>query len=400
MVIPAYREDPGFLDALRAGGDDNSLLVILVLNRPDSDADRSANTRLRQALQALPATPRGDDLYRLGDAGSLLLYDAEARGGPLPADQGVGLARKIGCDIAWLWAHRGCIESRWIHCTDADARLPPDYFQRTDRVPRNAAAATYPFIHVPGSDPACDRATALYELRLHHYVLGLEYAGSQYAHHSLGSCMAISADAYAKVRGFPRRAAGEDFYLLNKLAKVGAVARLGGECIELESRQSHRVPFGTGPAVARLRSDESSPAMFYHPRSFAALRALLRVVDRHTIEAGGDIQSLLGGYGLDSTLSAACEQVLTAMGWQSALAHCARHGAGESQFMRHFHQWFDAFRTLKFIHGLRERCLPQQTLAGLEQLQPVLWPAQSPGEALGEAVRAHWGWTRRDPARW
>ncbi len=237
LVIPAYREDPGFLDALRAVGDDNSLLVILVLNRPDSDADPSANTRLRQATKALPAVSRGDDIYRLGDAGTLLLYDAEARTGPLPADQGVGLARKIGFDIAWLWIHRGRIDSHWIHSTDADARLPRDYFQRTDRVATGTAAATYPFIHVPGGDPACDRATALYELRLHHYVLGLEYAGSPYAHHSLGSCIAISADAYAKVRGFPRRAAGEDFYLLNKLAKVGAVTRLRGECIELESRQ-------------------------------------------------------------------------------------------------------------------------------------------------------------------
>ena len=401
IVIPAYRESSSILNVLRGLSRDNiAFLAIIVLNRPDSDGNLAANKLLCDAALALPAADEGEGCYRLGGASTLLLHDSEALRGPLPADQGVGLARKIGCDIAWQWINRGCIDSHWIHCTDADAKLPRDYFQRIDCVDPGTAAATYPFIHTPGSHPACDRATALYELRLHHYVLGLEYSGSPYAFHSLGSSIAISADAYAKVRGFPRRAAGEDFYLLNKLAKVGAVERLRGDCIELESRESHRVPFGTGPAVARLSPDEASPALFYHPHSFAALRALLQIVERHTIDAGTDLQSRLGTQGLDSALASACEQVLTAMGWRSALAHCARQSAGESQFRRHFHQWFDAFRTLKFIHGLRERGLHQQHLAGLEKLQPTLWPAPAPGQALGEAVRAHWGWTRQDPARW
>ena len=82
-------------------------------------------------------------------------------------------------------------------------------------------------------DQFCNTATALYELRLHHYVLGLEYAGSPYAYHTLGSCLAVKADAYAQVRGFPKRAGAEDFYLLNKLAKLGAMPRLQGRCIRI-----------------------------------------------------------------------------------------------------------------------------------------------------------------------
>jgi hypothetical protein len=39
----------------------------------------------------------------------------------LPHKEGVGLARKIGCDIALSLYERGTLKSRWLHTTDADA---------------------------------------------------------------------------------------------------------------------------------------------------------------------------------------------------------------------------------------------------------------------------------------
>jgi hypothetical protein len=399
LVIPAYRESAEILRALRElARHVDRLLAIIVLNRPDSDPDREANQVLRSAARALPGV--GGALYRLGDNSTVLLYDTESTRGPLPADRGVGLARKLGCDIAWQWVDQGAIASRWIHCTDADAILPPDYFQRTRGMGPGVAAATYPFIHTPGRDPACNRATALYELRLHHYVQGLNYAGSPYDYHSLGSCLAVTVDAYARVRGFPPRAAGEDFYLLNKLAKVGTIERLQGDCIELESRASHRVPFGTGPAVNRIRQSEASAAVFYHPLGFHALRTLLQVIATYYRRSDPDLAPILCASGLGPDLAAACGQTLVAMGLPSALDHCRRQSSSEKQFRRQFHQWFDAFRTLKFIHGLRDRCLPQQTLAALEGLEPYLWPDRTGADLLPELIRSRLGWTRRDPARW
>ena len=62
LVIPAYREDPGLIQSLQSlrGGDYN-LLVILVLNRPDSDPDDAANSALRSAALALPRTDHDHD---------------------------------------------------------------------------------------------------------------------------------------------------------------------------------------------------------------------------------------------------------------------------------------------------------------------------------------------------
>ena len=167
----------------------------------------------------------------LNEHTDLYLHDMENNGGPTPADLGVGLARKTGCDLALQWMHEGAISGAvdlQYRCRcDAAARL----LQQLEGITREAVAAVFPFLHVPGTAPAIDRATTLYELRLHQYVLGLEYAASPYAHHTLGSCLAVKADAYAQVRGFPKRAGAEDFYLLNKLAKLGAIARTQGQSI-------------------------------------------------------------------------------------------------------------------------------------------------------------------------
>ncbi|MBP6724446.1 MAG: hypothetical protein KA137_06385 [Halioglobus sp.] len=401
LVIPAYREHAALVQRLRdlpAGA--GQALVILVLNRPDSDAGTEANGELRAAVLALPAGSCAD-VRELNARADLYLLDLDAVVGPLPAAQGVGLARKYGCDLAFKWMSEGAISDRWLCGTDADATLPPGYFLQLEQLPAGAAGATFPFWHAPGEDESCSLATALYELRLHHYVRGLEYAGSPYAFHTIGSCLAVSFEGYAQVRGFPKRAGAEDFYLLNKLAKTGPVIRLAGDCIELASRHSQRAPFGTGPAVARISNAEMPLALplFYHPACFAALRTVLAAAAQLAQQAAADLATLLAAHGLDPLLRQACCNTLDALGLAAALQHCHRQGRTPEQFLRQFHQWFDGFRTLRFIHGIRDAGWPNCSLAGLDELTPGLWP---PGSASGIGIaglRRHigqyWGWTRQ-----
>lgn len=395
LVIPAYREDPTLLERLAqlqpvAG----PVLVMLVLNRPDTDSDELCNQPLRDAISALPRRAGDAPLFVLAPDVTLYLHDMDNIAGPLPAAAGVGLARKTGCDIALNWWRAGAIASDWLHLTDADATLPRDYLRRLRAAPRDIVAATFPFHHTAAGDGSLDRATALYELRLHHYVLGLEYAGSPYAFHTLGSALAVRTTAYCHVRGIPRRAGAEDFYLLNKLAKVGKLARLDGECIQLASRASARVPFGTGPAVAALQAMQApcDAKLFYDPRGYAALRALLRALP-HAASAGDwNVARALQQAGIDSNLARLAEHALVAMGAAQALAHCRRQGRTQASFTRHFHQWFDGSRTLKFMHALRDGALPAVSLAALAGLRPNLWPDGGDVEALRAALRARWGW--------
>ena len=121
------------------------------------------------------------------------------------AERGVGLARKIGCDLALsLWT-RGQLREPWIHTTDADAVPPAEAF---DADPPDAVALSLPLWHEPCGDPRIDRATVLYEVWLRYYVAGLGWAGSPWAFLTVGSAMAMRAEAYAAVRGVPRREAG------------------------------------------------------------------------------------------------------------------------------------------------------------------------------------------------
>ena len=402
LVIPAYDESPELLQTLSQLVADGRLLIIVVLNRPDSDPNSQVNSALREAINNLDGSDitsqKPGFIYPLNSSTDLFCYDLELRSGPSPAAQGVGLARKLGCDIALLWQNQGAISSDWICSSDADAILPRDYFSRLE-LAINSVAAVYPFVHTPGTSEDINRATALYEIRLHHYVLGLSYARSPYAYHTLGSCIAVKGLPYAQVRGYPKRSGGEDFYLLNKLAKLGPIASLSGDCITLQSRASHRVPFGTGPAVGKIIEDKQAldSVLFYHPRCFEALKNLLLVLPQLREHDAPELPELLINKALDEKLARAATAVLCSMGLDKAVSHCRKHGVSEAQFIRQFHQWFDGFKTLKFIHGLRDAGWPMQSLPGLLDLQPTLFPAGMAADRGIASVRAtildHWQWT-------
>ena len=395
LVLPVYRESPALLDTLtQLPSGRGRTLVILVLNRPDSDADIHANAHLRSALdnQDFRWLKRGPvPVQTLNDHCDLYVHDLESLCGPTPKALGVGLARKTGSDLALQWMTAGGIGGQWICTTDADAILPGDYFEQLENAAPDAVAAVFGFHHLPTTDLECDSATALYELRLHHYVLGLEHAGSPYAYHTLGSCLAIRSGAYTHVRGFPKRAAAEDFYVLNKLAKLGPIARMQGSLIGLQSRHSSRAPFGTGPAVEAIiaAGNPSEVALFYHPGCYAALRVLLASLCELARPTHQEIAPLLVEHGLEHSLAEQSQLALQALGIEKALSHCRRQGKKRAQFQRQFHQWFDAFRTLKFIHALRDAGWPQQSLAQLDNLQPDFWPTQKEPfeELLTRALR-------------
>jgi hypothetical protein len=259
---------------------------------------------------------------------------------------------------------------------------------------------------VDGPTPEQTQACHRYELRLHHYVFGLAWAGSPYAFHTLGSCISIHAQHYAQVGGFPRRNGAEDFYLLNKLAKTGDIHSLQGACLRLQARPSDRVPFGTGPAIREILQDidPDSRALYYHPDTFVALRALLQSIAALREGSLERLTTLLEERGCDRQLAAAATAALVAAGLPGAVEHCRRHGATDEDFERHFQQWFDGFRTLKFLHALRDNGYPELALRELAGVCPTFWPAPAgdPAQPLAwlRAARRHLGWHCHDPEYW
>lgn len=356
LVIPAFNEDEKFVENLLGlkKNLDKPTLIIVVINGPH-DAEVSqvhANLSLIDRLKTLGECPSTAGETTLVVEGNFHLLIA----GPftLERSQGVGLARKIGADFAAHLVYEAMVECPIIFCTDADAILPSDYFSRGEKaIGLGDAAAVFPFIHECPTDERQAQAIAMYEQRLNRYVAGLKSAASPYAFHTMGSTMALSARHYAKVRGFPKISAGEDFYVLNKLRKLGPVISLSGEPIKLSARVSDRVLFGTGPALAKIlqNTDPKDAPIFYDPKVFEYLRVFLSHAEAR-IQAGFcDVSADLDAFSQDAFYSLDKGQLERSLALRTSI----------KDRIKAFHEYFDAFKTLKFIHHLRDSHFPMQT---------------------------------------
>jgi len=400
LVVPVYDESDLAIERLctvPAGIRTEPCLIILVFNAPQG-GDESARLRTEQSLQGLldgrafEALDGGRYLHTSAQNHSILALDYVSGERCLPAKQGVGLARKLGIDSGLFLlaenARRGRVTPSWIHCSDADVVFPDDYFNIAE--PRTGqVACIYPFQHK--AEPDWEVPIQLYEWRLHYYVEALRWAGSPYAFHTVGSTISLTPEAYATVRGMPRRAGGEDFYLLNKVAKIGSVDTLDYPVLVIAGRPSQRVPFGTGPALQGI-SELGDPVVdyrLYHPQSFYLLKifldALYNVADsckalalfEREVEAQWR-QNLTPG---DAEILA---QVLARLGIGSLFRHLAKQSCAKPRKV--IDAWFDGFVTLKFVHHVRDVALPDVPLAELSKLAD--WLPSALQSSLNELMKA------------
>lgn len=361
LVIPCYKETADFARRLAVSALCScDTLIIVVINQPPG-AVESLNQQLWDYFlqHTLVWQKKHVSLFSTNSARlHWLVVDRFSEGLTIDAKQGVGLARKLGCDLAAFLLARNSADTRWICTTDADAHLPDDYFAALASCSEHTSAAVFSVRHIPTPEiePAIFSATQSYERALHYYVDGLAWAGSPYAFPTIGSALAVTLQAYCESRGFPRRAGGEDFYLLNKLAKLGPVVWLQNTVIQIEARISARTPFGTGPAVQKiLELNNAEDFLYYAPEVFSDLRIWLQHIptvwqrlqnQEHPLQnLPQHIQDVLGDSGINAL-------------W----GHIRRQIDNSQQCERAIHHWFDAFQTLKFIRRLQDQYYPAQPL--------------------------------------
>ena len=374
LCIPVYKESAQCLNNFITQAINNEALLIVVLNQPSKITRPCAeNVALSMAINELfPHSHTHQHLtrYTLPNNSALLLVNRFSPPLGIPHRQGVGLARKIAADTALYLIANEIVSSRWIHCSDADADIPNNYFDAAQEIETGEhAALIYPFRHVKNQSAAqsVSNMTRLYEQQLQHYVNGLIYAGSPYAYHTLGSTLCLSANHYAQVRGFPKRAAGEDFYILNKLRKTGSIKTLKHPTIQITSRRSDRTPFGTGAAIEKLliEQDHNLSNIFYHPTLFVHLSTAIQWLNQlshdYFEQAGttkiADNQKNNWKRHLKSFSNDSAETLIQGfekLNFDQCFEHCIAQCKTPAGFNEHLHDWFDAFKTLKWIHALRE----------------------------------------------
>lgn len=400
LTVPLYGEDyllGQFLQHLKIAATIPVLVIFIVNEREDSPQRvHESNARSLEILtQAFKQEHWQRGVFSLGhdEQLSALVVDRSTTQ-PFPSDQGVGLARKIIGDMAVALWHEGICNHPWISCSDADVLVHKDYFaQQTRAQPNDTAAMVHAYAHIPAPDhrhtPSWE-ALQQYELWLRFYMRGLIAARSPYHYTAIGSMIRFHAERYAEARGFPKRQAGEDFYLLNKLRKLGNVYDLAEPVQKIMDRPSDRVPFGTGVGTQKILDQSARGEQYgmYDPLIFKALHLCLKSV-RH-MRDGASASSAEAELNvslhreLTSPIATGCFNFFwhahhIPAQWESACRR-SRHASGA---WREFNGWFDAFRTLRFVHTLRDQYLPNKSWRDALLEAPFLADAMlNPNEPL------------------
>ncbi len=307
--------------------------TLLVLNNncriDSSDTVKTNNVRLHDWLLTFPN--HSDSNRHLIDWNSLhvLLVDHSHPATWYPPHEGVGLARDELGQLACLLIDASIVTCPWIWCTDGDVRLPTNYLDLPSI--KNGVELTG-YIHTPAP-----LELILYEIGLRYYTLGLQWVGSPIAFPTIGSCIAIHAQTFKSIYGFPNRQAAEDFYLLNKAVKVGPVQYSSSKTITIRGRPSERVPFGTGQGM-KLIAEQNLRYELYHPHIFTVLKDWIDVLNTASDEQ------------LIKQLSA----LVPDYPYFSKIQKVIKQPCPLAQRIRRRFVFFDCFQTMRWIHHMRD----------------------------------------------
>ncbi|MEW6652991.1 MAG: hypothetical protein AB1394_05915, partial [Bacteroidota bacterium] len=184
VVIPAIEESenlPKLLASLSENNDDSfsDILFLVVINNLESSSVevKTDNQKLLSYLRKITAFSADDELARklVSKKMNLAVVDASSPGLEMPAkDGGVGLARKIGMDLALSYFHFSSSKSKILVCLDSDCVVSKNYTLALKEISEKKYTAGYiEYEHLLPEDDAEKTAIMVYEIFLRFYVLGL-----------------------------------------------------------------------------------------------------------------------------------------------------------------------------------------------------------------------------------
>jgi len=349
VVIPAFREDQLFeaLDSLLNAQPLNYLIELIpILNYPDNSIGLDQEIHQQQYEEL-------ERKYGHQTKGNIIVLPTPPI--PLPEKSaGVGLARQIGMNEAVRRFSMIGNSDGIIVNFDADCVCHPDYFKEIDAYYQSANSKSclsigfeHPLYHLNETSKS---AIVDYELHLRYYIQAQKLIQYPFAYHTLGSCFAITVSEYCRQGGMNQRKAGEDFYFMHKFSVHEQLGEIKKPLVYPSSRESMRVPFGTGKAITDYLSDGIQ--MSYALNAISEFGDLFNSANEYLKLSELDMEL----YWLNkSQLAWEC---IKKQGVVSEILQLKKNTSDDKTLLDRYKKWLNPFRLMKFLHEMRDRSYP------------------------------------------
>lgn len=261
---------------------------------------------------------------------------------------GVGLARKIGMDIAVKHFFDTQNRNGIIVSLDADCTVSKNFFVEIEKAYKNAKrlnCTIHNFYHrVETGCPQLENPIRQYEKYIRYFSRQLQEIGFPYYYHTIGSAFSVLADAYVRVGGMGRQQGGEDFYFLQKIFALDYVKNLKDVYVYPMARFSDRVPFGTGPSLQKIIDEPDKQLNVYSRQSFQELKHLFTMKDEFFKQDKNFIKNKI------SELHPSIIQFINETDFIDNIEDCNKNAATLETFRKRFFHHFNAFKIIKFLN--------------------------------------------------
>jgi hypothetical protein len=354
VVIPCYNEPELIytLQSIKTCSKPNANLLVVVIINSGIDAKHDVILQNRSTYTEV------ERFAVLNNESRLTYFPLLSENLP-KKHSGVGLARKIGMDLAidhfYTNNNKGIIIS-----LDADCEISENFFVSIyDEYSQNDKlnSTIHNFYHrVEDDDYGIENAIRQYEMYLRYFSKMLKYTGFPYYYHTIGSAFAVSADAYVRVGGMGRQQGGEDFYFLQKIFQLGYTKELYKTFVYPKARFSDRVPFGTGPALQKILDEPDRRIKVYSKLSFYHLKSLFDMKDSFFKMNEKEAISYL------SDLHPALQNFLKEINFLDSLSDCNNNCSSLNSFGKRFFHHFNSFKIIKYLNFVHPSPFPYEKI--------------------------------------
>jgi len=336
IVIPSLREGENILHTLQSISSQNSelqkqLLVIFVINNSEN-ADNETKIENQKSKNLLN---KFQGIFEIG------IIDAYSKFPLSNKHAGVGLARKIGFDLALPFTNKNTI----LCALDADTTISPDYLIILDSYfsKQKVNCLVLGIKHQYSENLNEEKAIREYEDFLYSTANKLKKINSPYGFVSMGSAMCFSPECYIKAGGISKKKATEDFYFLQEVVKTSSIKSIPEIIVYPSPRVSNRVYLGTGFRMGQAKKGDKLIKLKYDDESFKYLGEWIKLGEKsYQISIQ---QVLIEAREIEIRLPIFLIQNKIEKIWRGLNSSSSNNNNFKSQF----HRWFDGLKTYRFL---------------------------------------------------